>query len=154
MRVNLLKRLESSIHSFRLTLTSLLNQVEYLSDKIKTIHQNEYFDTDFDINEVEFDDDRLEDLIIGGQVKVLLQDLDLVKFKEYIDDDKKRLEELLAMSSVVDSKRDAKLDDLKKLIIEKLNNPINEGNKKVIVFRSFFYQKKKVSLYCTAKLKT
>ena len=61
MRVNLLKRLESSIHSFRLTLTSLWNQVEYLSDKIKTIHQNEYFDTDFDINEVEFDDDRLED---------------------------------------------------------------------------------------------
>ena len=69
MRVNLLKRLESSIHSFRLTLTSLWNQVEYLSDKIKTIHQNEYFDTDFDINEVEFDDDRLEDLI--NQIKQL-----------------------------------------------------------------------------------
>ena len=137
MRVNLLKRLESSIHSFRLTLTSLLNQTEYLTEKIKTIHQNEFFDTDFDINEVEFDDDRLEDLIIGGKVKVLLQDLDLVKFKEYIDDDKKRLEELLAMSSVVDPTRDAKLEDLKNLIIEKLKNPINEGNKKVIVFSAF-----------------
>lgn len=137
MRVNLLKRLESSIHSFRLTLTSLWNQVEYLSDKIKTIHQNEYFDTDFDINEVEFDDDRLEDLIIGGKVKVLLQDLDLVKFKEYIEDDKKRLEELIAMASVVDPTRDAKLEDLKNLIIEKLKNPINEGNKKVIVFSAF-----------------
>jgi len=137
MRVNLLKRLESSIHSFRLTLTSLLNQVQYLSDKIKTIHQNEYFDTDFDINEIEFDDDRLEDLIIGGKVKVLLQDLDLIKFKEYIEDDKKRLEELLSMSSVVDPARDAKLDDLKNLVIEKLNNQINEGNNKVIVFSAF-----------------
>lgn len=137
MRVNLLKRLESSIHSFRLTLKSLLDQTEYLSEKIKTIHQNEYFDTDFNINEVDFDDDRLEDLIVGGKVKVLLQDLDLVKFKEYIDDDKERLEELLAMSEVVDASRDAKLKDLKKLIVEKLNNPINEGNKKVIVFSAF-----------------
>ena len=137
MRVNLLKRLESSIHSFRLTLKSLLDQTEYLSEKITTIHQNEYFDTDFDINEVEFDDDRLEDLIIGGKVKVLLQDLDLVKFKEYIDDDKKRLEELLAMSAVVDSTRDAKLKDLKELIVGKLNHPINKGNKKVIVFSAF-----------------
>ncbi|SHF76453.1 Type III restriction enzyme, res subunit [Flavobacterium fontis] len=137
MRVNLLKRLESSIHSFRLTLKSLLNQIEQLSEKIKTIHQNEYFDTDFDINEVEFDDDRLEDLIVGGKVKVLLQDLDLVKFKEYIDDDKKRLEELLSMSNVVDATRDAKLKDLKELIIQKLNNPINKGNKKVIVFSAF-----------------
>lgn len=137
MRVNLLKRLESSIHSFRLTLKSLLDQVDYLSHKIETIRQNEYFDSEFDINEIEFDDDRLEDLIIGGKVKVLLQDLDLVKFKEYINDDKKRLEELLAMSNVVDPSRDAKMADLKDLIIEKLRKPINEGNKKVIIFSAF-----------------
>jgi hypothetical protein len=51
MRVNLLKRLESSIHSFRLTLTSLLNQVEYLSDKIK-VHTSKRYFFDFDITEI------------------------------------------------------------------------------------------------------
>jgi hypothetical protein len=137
MRVNLLKRLESSIHSFKLTLETLLRQVDYLSDKIKTIHQNEFFDVDFDINEIDFDDDRLEDLIIGGKVKVLLQDLDLIKFKEYLQEDKKLLEELLSMAKVVDPIRDAKLLDLKNLISDKLKTPLNPDNKKVIVFSAF-----------------
>jgi hypothetical protein len=63
-----------------------------------------------------------------------------VKFKEYIDDDKKRLEELLSMSAVVDPTRDAKLKDLKELIVEKLNNPINEGNKKLLFFLPLLIQ--------------
>jgi hypothetical protein len=137
MRVNLLKRLESSIHSFRLTLESLLNQINNLLDKIDNATSHEFFSSDIDINTIDINDDSLEDLLVGGKVKVLLQDIDLIKCKEDLTDDKKRLENLLAQTIVVDASRDAKLQDLKNIITSKLENPINNGNKKIIVFSAF-----------------
>jgi len=137
MRVNLLKRLESSIHSFRLTLESLLRQINYLLEKVEAAQNNAFFDTDLDINNVDFDDELLEDLLVGGKVKVLLQDIDLIKCREELFDDKERIEELLSLTKVVDTTRDAKLHQLKALIREKVQNPINGHNKKVIVFSAF-----------------
>lgn len=137
MRVNLLKRLESSIHSFRLTLESLLEQIEDLLYKVETAQTNAYFDSELDINEVDFDDEMLVDLLVGGKVKVLLQDIDLIRCKEELLDDKKRVEELLSLTKVIDPTRDSKLSELKKLIKEKVASPINRGNKKIIVFSAF-----------------
>lgn len=137
MRVNLLKRLESSIHSFRLTLESLISKTQILKSKINNAKEHEYYSDEYDINDIELDDDRLEDLLIGGKVKVLLQDLDLIKFKEYLEEDGKLLQELLNQCLVVDTQRDAKLHQLKKEIETKLKTPINEGNRKVIVFSAF-----------------
>ena len=137
MRVNLLKRLESSIHSFHLTLESLLRQINSLLEKIDNAQSNAIFDSDLDINNVDFDDEMLEDLLVGGKVKVLLQDIDLIKCREELLDDKKRIENLLSLTKVIDSSRDAKLRDLKNLIIEKLKHPLNKGNKKVVVFSAF-----------------
>lgn len=137
MRVNLLKRLESSVHSFTLTLSSLLKQVNDMLDRIENVDTNELFNNDLDISNLDVDDDRVDDLLIGGKIKVLLSDLDLVAFKESLMDDKGKLEELFAMATVVDVERDAKLKDLLKLIEEKLCNPINAGNKKVVIFSAF-----------------
>ena len=137
MRVNLLKRLESSIHSFRLTLESLLRQIDTLLDKVEQAKNNSYFDSDLDINNIDFDDEMLEDLLVGGKVKVLLQDIDLIRCREELVDDKKRIENLLSLTRVVDKERDAKLYQLKTLIKEKVANNINQGNNKVIVFSAF-----------------
>ena len=137
MRVNLLKRLESSIHAFRLTLESLLNQIDNLLSKVENAKNNSIFDSDLDINNIDFDDDMLEDLLVGGKVKVLLQDIDLIKCREDLLDDKKRIQNLLSLTNVIDTSRDAKLAELKKLITEKIKNPINTGNKKIIIFSAF-----------------
>ena len=137
MRVNLLKRLESSIYSFHLTLEALLRKINSLLDKVEHAQSNALFDTALDINEIDLDDDLLEDLLVGGKIKVLLQDIDLIRCREDLLDDKKRIENLISLTKVVDPGRDAKLKDLKDIILEKVNNPTNAGNKKVIVFSAF-----------------
>lgn len=135
MRVNLLKRLESSVHSFQLTLKSLLKQIDGLLKKIDA--RSDYFEEDLDINEIDTDDVLLDDLLTGGKVRVLLQDMDLIRCKEDLKDDQRRLEKLLAQTLVIDETRDAKLKELKNLIANKVNNNLNAGNKKVIVFSAF-----------------
>lgn len=137
MRVNLLKRIESSVHSFRLTLQSLLNQIDSMLEKIDNLQQNDFFDEELSINNIDPDDDVLEELLTGGKIKVLIQDMDLIKCKGDLLDDKKRLSNLLAQASVIDEERDAKMHILKELIIQKVKNNINKGNKKVIVFSAF-----------------
>jgi ERCC4-related helicase len=137
MRVNLLKRLESSIHSFYLTLESLLRQINFLLDKVDHAQSNTLFDANLDINAIDFDDDLLEDLLVGGKVKVLLQDIDLIRCREELLDDRKRITDLLSITKVIDINRDAKLRDLKQLIADKIANPINPGNNKIIIFSAF-----------------
>ncbi len=134
MRVNLLKRLESSIHSFRLTLDKLLQQIDRMLDRVT--HHKE-FSNEIDIRDLDFDDEELEDLIVGGKVKVLLQDLDLVRFKEFLEADRRIIEKLLVECNQITVERDQKLKDLHRLIKEKINHPLNPGNKKVIVFSAF-----------------
>jgi len=137
MRVNLLKRLESSIHAFHLTLQSLVAQINDLLEKVENAQNNAIFDSELDINNVDFDDEQLEDLLVGGKVKVLLQDIDLMKCREDLLDDKMRIENLIALTKVIDRTRDAKLRDLKELIAAKVENPLNGNNKKVIIFSAF-----------------
>lgn len=137
MRVNLLKRLESSIDAFRLTLETLLKQVYALLTKIENAQKNDYYDSDIDINSIEIDDDRLEDLLAGGKIKVLLKDIDLIKCKEDLLDDKKIMENILSLTKVIDASRDAKLKDLKDLITQKIKHPINPKNKKIVIFSAF-----------------
>lgn len=134
MRVNLLKRLESSIHSFCLTLSKLLNSIDLLDEKIK--NHKEYVN-DIDLQDFDFDDQAYSDLVIGGKIKVLIQDLDLVKFSEFINSDRKIISNLLQKCKVISAHRDQKLSDLKDLIEEKIDSPLNPNNKKVIVFSAF-----------------
>lgn len=135
MRVNLLKRMESSINSFGMTIAKLLKEIDRLIEKIN--NKQFQFDASLNINDIELDDDLLEDLLIGNKVKVLLQDIDLIKWKQDLEDDKEKLEELLIETAKINSKRDAKLKILKNIIQNKLENPINDSNKKIIVFTAF-----------------
>ena len=134
MRVNLLKRLESSIYSFGLTLGKLLSNIEGMLRKIE--FDRDYLD-DADIADLDFDDPQLDDLIIGGKTKVLIQDLDLIKLKEDLETDREILKRLLHQSQSINHQRDQKMQDLMELIEGKIKNPINPGNKKVLVFSAF-----------------
>lgn len=134
MRVNLLKRLESSINSFTITLERILYQVE---KGIKGLEKNinpEYEDLSIDdIN----NDEQLSDLLVGNKVKVLISDVDKIRWKQDLLEDKEILESLLEESKKVTAKRDAKLEKLKEVIKSKIENPINPDNKKVIIFTAF-----------------
>ncbi|MFT5871419.1 MAG: hypothetical protein ACI8WT_000337 [Clostridium sp.] len=135
MRVNILKRMESSINSFGMTISKLLKRVDDLISKI----DNKQFDynPNFNIEDIELDDEEFEDLLIGNKVKVLLQDMDLIKWRQDLEDDRKKLEELLIEAAKVVNNRDAKLNHLKALITGKISNPINAYNKKIIIFTAF-----------------
>ena len=134
IRVNLLKRMESSVMSFALTLKRQLAGVDALLARIDA-HEDAI--EELDIDEVEVDDPTYESLLVGRKVKVLLQDVDRVHWRQDLQEDRNRLATLLSAAEQISPERDAKLAYLRKLIADKANQPINAGNKKVIIFTAF-----------------
>lgn len=130
MRINILKRLESSINSFSLTLERILNQINNMLNVLDS--GQEY---DFDGSDI--DEDDLDDIEIGGKIKVKVKDLDSIRLKQDLNEDKDILKYLLQYSERIDVSRDAKLQALKDQILNKINHPINGDNKKIIIFTSF-----------------
>jgi SNF2 family DNA or RNA helicase len=136
MRVNLFKRMESSIHSFTMTLEKLLGEVNGLLQKIKDHNENDSVE-ELDIEEIEVDDDAFTPFVVGKKVKVLIQDMDLIRWTQELEEDRIILENLIHPAKVVKAPEDEKLLQLKKLIQHKVNTPINTNNKKVIIFTAF-----------------
>ena len=134
IRVNLLKRMESSVVSFALTLKRQLAGVDALLARIEA-HEDSV--EELDIDEVEIDDPTYESLLVGRKVKVLLQDVDRVRWRQDLQEDRNRLATLLSAAEQITAERDAKLADLRKLIGDKAAKPFNDGNRKVIVFTAF-----------------
>lgn len=135
MRVNLLKRMESSINSFSLTLIKLIENNQAIIDLIdnnsdSTIEEQSIIDVDID-------SDEYATQLIGNKVKVLISDVDKIKWKQDLQNDLDKLEELLEVSLQIDAKRDKKLQILKDNIAQKVTNPFNPNNKKVIIFTAF-----------------
>ena len=122
MRVNILKRLESSIHSFKLTLNNVLKQVDITLKSIDDFESNKDSLTkiDIDFDSIDRDslenDEELESMVTGNKVKVLMQDMDLVRWRQDLNNDRDYLLEMIGYAGKVDPERDAKLKDLKKLI--------------------------------------
>lgn len=130
MRVNIFKRLESSVNSFTLTLQRILHQIDTMLSLIES--GQEYNFDDSSIDEDEFDD-----VEVGGKIKVKVSDLDKLRLKQDLLEDKETLDYLLEYSKKVDMTQDAKLHDLKNHITDKIQHPINSNNKKIIIFTSF-----------------
>jgi hypothetical protein len=134
LRVNVLKRLESSVHSFGLTVERQLADVE------ATIARIEAQDTEIeevDIGDVDIDDPAYESLLVGRKVKVLVSDVDLIRWKQDLVEDRNRLATLLSAAREVNAARDAKLVRLRQVIESKCRDPINGSNRKVLVFTAF-----------------
>ena len=138
MRVNVLKRMESSVSSFRVTLRRILEACEKLRERLRS-HLSAIVSYDADESwEGMFDnDDDAEEFAEGGKVRVSLADVDPVRLAEDLDFDIETLRRLLAYAEAVTPERDAKLQRLMTFIREKVAHPYNEGNRKVLVFSAF-----------------
>jgi len=134
LRINVLKRMESAVSSFALTVQRQLKDVEAMLARVeaRAVEIEE-----FDITDVAIDDPAFESLLVGRKVKVLLGDVDLIRWKQDLIEDRNRLATLHAAAKQVDSARDAKLAALREVIAHKWQNPINPGNRKVIIFTAF-----------------
>jgi len=133
MRVNLLKRLESSVVSFASTLGKLHDKVEDLINKIDNLEEVD----ELSIEDVDLEDESMEPFLIGNKIKVLIQDMDLIRWKEELEEDQQKLIKLYRYASSVHTTNDAKLKELKDLLKKKAENPINPDNKKALIFTAF-----------------
>ena len=140
MSINLLKRLESSVKSFQLT----LKRIESLIDEtIKSIDRFEkYGHSEIDMYEAsdsewDIDDNNTDYFTVGKKVKIDLADMDYKTWRAELEKDAKTLELLTLMVADITPEHDTKLQELLKLVSDKIENPINPGNKKVLIFSAF-----------------
>ncbi|MCR5064498.1 MAG: DEAD/DEAH box helicase family protein [Bacteroidales bacterium] len=135
MSINLLKRLESSVNSFRLTLQRLRNNIDETLQMIAA-HSEEIEVTE--VRGIDLDlDDQETDTIVGRKTKVRLEDLDTIQWKYYLEADKENLDLLLLMLQDISPEHDSKLNQLKEDLRNKFEHPINGDNKKVLIFTAF-----------------
>lgn len=130
MRVNMLKRLESSIHSFRLTMSRLDEKMNLM---LLALDQQTEYNPSYEDSE----DEDLDELEIGGKIRVKVKDLDVIRMRNDLEEDKEKVQFILRESLKIDVSRDMKLQELKRLIKSKVEHPINGTNVKVLVFTSF-----------------
>lgn len=143
MSINLLKRMESSVHSFLLTVRRIY---DYLYDTSQTIEAfmsggsgalDEMRDLSGAAADFDDDDQNTDFFSVGKKVKIDLQDMDYISWKRDIDEDLETLQLLIMMIEDITPEYDFKLNELIRVIREKAANPINEGNKKILIFTAF-----------------
>lgn len=141
MNTNLLKRLESSVWSFRMTLERIL---EYMSMTLKTIDDYKEHCTLGDItvedtsSQFDFDlDDEEMFFEVGGKTKIDLEDMDWLSWERDIATDVETIKLLLSLIKDIDPEHDAKLMELCEEIRQKNEHPINDGNRKIMIFTAF-----------------
>ncbi|MDC1502489.1 helicase-related protein [Gammaproteobacteria bacterium] len=144
MTINLLKRLESSVEAFRLTLEKLANNHNYILSKIDQFNSSAMADSLADLAEsldtIELEDEdlnSLSDFIVGGKTQVKLADMDLPSWEHDLRNDLVLINELVQEMAKVIPADDLKLQHIKSHVLNKIKNPINAGNKKVIIFTAF-----------------
>ncbi|MDR3048380.1 MAG: phospholipase D-like domain-containing protein [Elusimicrobiota bacterium] len=139
IKTNFLKRLESSIESFEISLENTIRKIEDVEKQIidfkKFKNRKENLRPDND--EIEEDSEDSVVWEVGEKLTLDLEDLDLDKWSKDLKKDKEPLIDLLNNAKVVNPQRDAKLVKLKEIIKNKIQNPLNTSNKKVIVFTAF-----------------
>ena len=140
MRINLLKRLESSVDSFRITLEGIIGQIEAALKTIKNGETSEYEGLQTKLNDENFDweaDWGDEENVIGKKIKIHIDDIDTTKWVEDLSEDLNILTRLWDDIVDITGERDSKLQRLKGLIDTKIQKPFNGQNKKVIIFTAF-----------------
>ena len=140
--INLMKRMESSVYSFNLTLKRIKDLIESTIETIdrfnkQSAHEIELTDIS-NMDEFDDEDQNTDDLFsFGRKIKIDLADMDYVSWRDSLAKDAEVLELLTVMVGDITPEHDSKLQELYKIIDEKISNPINEGNKKIIIFTAF-----------------
>jgi ERCC4-related helicase len=147
MRVNFLKRLESSIESFKITLDRTIKKIDDVLDRIKAFNNtknssenilDKLIPSQEELDSEIWDTEDADAWQIGKKIQFRLEDLKLDEWTEDLRKDRDALVSLYNNASAVTSERDAKLAELKRIIAGKIKNPFNTNNKKVIVFTAFY----------------
>lgn len=142
MSINLLKRLESSVFAFKLTLmrvrdlinTTLQNIENFKNGNIANIEVDDYTDIK---DEFDDDDQNTNLFSVGNKFKIDFNDMDYLSWSEKLQADLDILNDLIFEIDKITFEDDAKLQKLLELIKNKIKNPINKDNKKIIVFSAF-----------------
>ncbi len=142
MGVNLLKRLESSVYSFRLTLGRIRDLILHTIHTINQFENNgigilDVVEIDGDTSDYDLEDQNTEFFAVGKKAKIDLNDMDYKTWRSALQQDAETLELLISMVEDITPEHDTKLQTLLNLIDEKLAHPINPGNKKVLIFSAF-----------------
>ena len=140
--INLMKRMESSVYSFNLTLTRIKDLINSTIETIDRFdkHSGTTLDlTDIsDMDEFDAEDQNSNDLFsFGKKVKIDLADMDYVSWRDTLEKDAEILELLTYMIGDITPEHDSKLQELFRVINNKITHPINGGNKKLIIFTAF-----------------
>ena len=143
MSINLLKRMESSVHSFLLTVRRVYAYLYDTSQVIESFVSNgtgsldEMRDLSGVSEDFDYDDQNTDFFSVGKKVQIDLRDMDYISWKRDMEEDLENLQLLILMIEEITPEYDFKLNELIRVIREKAQNPINEGNKKVLVFTAF-----------------
>ncbi len=139
MSINLLKRLESSVHSFRLTLQRIRDMIAATLDTIHTYDPQKIIELKDLTGAADFDADDMEsDLFtVGRKVKIALEDMDYLTWQRDLQTDFETLELLLGMVADITPGHDSKLQTLLQTLAEKQREPLNKDNRKVLIFTAF-----------------
>ncbi|MBE7474348.1 MAG: DEAD/DEAH box helicase family protein [Anaerolineales bacterium] len=145
MKVNFLKRLESSVHSFAITLERTISKIEQLQDQIERFERLRAGQTELDLDTLAvdaLDDEDLEAVMqVGIKFRYNLAHLDRVAWLADLEKDRQQLLSIYSSAHLVTPEHDAKLAELKKLIAQKVKQPTlnrhGQPNRKVLVFTAF-----------------
>lgn len=140
MSINLMKRMESSVHSFRLTLQRIYNHIDGTVRTIEAfkLHKSTAANiADFaeaDMYDLDMED---ENYVVGGKVVIKLEDMDYISWSNSLIRDLAKIKGLMEMVAGITPEHDTKLNELQRVIAEKQAHPINGGNKKLLIFTAF-----------------
>lgn len=142
MAINLMKRMESSVYSFCLTLKRMDDLITSTIQAIDTYDRNSSVKLDLtdisDMDEFDGEDQNSDELFtFGKKVKIDLADMDRTSWRAALAKDKEVLDLLMFMVGDITPQYDSKLQELFSVIRKKMENPINPGNKKIIIFTAF-----------------
>jgi superfamily II DNA or RNA helicase len=140
MKVGFLKRLESSVSSFRLTMDRMVSRIDQRLRDIESFDTTALMDAPVP-DQIELDEDLEEAFEVGGALKYNLTHIDRAAWKAALTRDRDRIAALADDARKVTPDRDAKLDRLRDIIRAKATVPTtnrdNEANRKIILFTAF-----------------
>ena len=137
MNIQLLKRLESSVNSFRLTLERIRDYMQETLDAIKRYQSGDRRISIDDYEDVDGDEDEQDFMIGKKKNRILLEDMDYISWQREIKGDLEIIRLLLTMLESITPEHDSKLQQLVADLQHKFTHPINGDNKKVLIFTAF-----------------
>jgi len=144
MKVNFLKRLESSVNSFAITMQRTIDKISELQERLEWFKKSQDKNAEIDFNDLEIEAEEDEDLSSAwevGKLKIKMAHLDVETWLKDLKRDKEQLQKIYNSAQSISVERDAKLANLKELIAEKVKHPTTnkhgKPNRKVLVFTAF-----------------